>query len=164
METRRERAEAIARRYIGVQDLFKDLGSGAEGFVFPSPSATAIKVFSYAEKFERELAAYQRLAEWNVIDVCGLAVPRLVDFDRDLLVIEMTMVQRPFLLDFAQARLDEPLEFPESEDEMWARLAEDFCPRLPDVQEIYYFLQNRYGIFYYDLAPRNIDFGDDLKK
>jgi len=34
-----------------------------------------------------------------------------------LLVIEMTMIQPPFLLDFAQAALDEPMDFPEGLDE-----------------------------------------------
>src|SRR4051812_48096658 len=110
----REKAEATARRYIGINELLKPLGSGAEGFVFPTPSATAIKVFTYREKFDRELAAYQRLREHDVFDVLGFAVPRLTRGDSDLLVIEMTLVKPPFLLDFAQSTLDEPHDFPET--------------------------------------------------
>jgi hypothetical protein len=160
MNNPRDRAEAIARRYTGIDQLLKDLGSGAEGYVFASPSATAIKVFTHHEKFDRELAAYQRLLEHDVIDVLGFAVPRLVHFDANLLVIEMTMVQPPFLLDFAQSVLDMPLDFPEGLDEWWERIEPDFGDRFPIVQQLFYELQHKYGIYYYDLAPRNVNFGD----
>lgn len=160
MDARRQRAEEIARRYIGVDHLLKDLGSGAEGFVFPSPHATAVKVFTYPEKFERELAAYQRLRERGVSEILGFAVPRLVAYSRDLLVIEMTIVQPPFILDFAESRLDVPLDFPEGEDEWWERVAALFGERFPIVRDLYGALVARCGIYYYDLAPRNIHFGD----
>ena len=160
MDPHRQRAETVAKKYIGVDHLLKDLGSGAEGFVFPTPSATAVKVFTYKEKFDRELAAYQRLREHNVLSVMGFAVPRLVDYDAHLLVIEMTMVQPPFLLDFAQSVLDRPLDFPEGLEEWWERVAADFGDRFPIVQSVFYELQQKYGIYYYDLAPRNINFGD----
>jgi len=161
MDSRRQRAEKIAKRYIGVDTLMKDLGSGAEGFVFPSPSATAVKVFTYKEKFARELAAYKRLRRHKVDSVLGFAVPKLLKWNSRLLVIEMTLVEPPFLLDFAQAELDTPLEFPEGLEEWWGRLAEDFGERLPVVQSVFFELQQKYGIYYYDLAPRNINFGDD---
>ena len=138
MDERRERAEAVARRYIGVDQLLKLLGSGAEGFVYPSPSATAVKVFTYREKFDTELAAYERLLRHNVIEVCGFAVPRLVNSDADLLVIEMTIVQPPFILDFAQSKLDTPPDFPEGMDEWWERVAADFGERFPVVQSLFY--------------------------
>ena len=41
----------------------------------------------------------------------GLRVPRLLQFDDDLWVIEMTIVSRPFVLDFAGAYLDMPPDF-----------------------------------------------------
>ena len=131
MDIRRQRAEEIAKRYIGVDHLLKELGSGAEGFVFPSPAATAVKVFTYEEKFDRELAAYRWLEKCKVDEIAGFAVPRLVNAGRQLLVIEMTMVEPPFLLDFAQATLDVPLDFPEGLDEWWERLADDFGDKLP---------------------------------
>ncbi len=129
MDTRRQNAEAIAKKYIGIDSLMKDLGSGAEGFVFPTPAATAVKIFTYNEKFVRELSVYQRLREHNATDVLGFAIPRLVNFDANLLVIEMPLVQPPFLLDFAQAVLDEPLEFPEGLDEWWERVEIAFGDR-----------------------------------
>ena len=159
MDIRRQNAEAAAKKYIGTQSLMKDLGSGAEGFVFPSPDATAIKVFKYEEKYRRELAVYQRLFEHQVIDVLGFAVPRLVASDDALLVIEMTLVQPPFLLDFAQAVLDEPMEFPEGLDEWWERVADAFGERYSIARAVYDELESKYGIYYYDLAPRNLNFG-----
>ncbi len=159
--SRQQQAEAIARRYIGIEQLLKPLGSGAEGFVFPSPSATAIKVFTYREKFDRELAVYRHLLEHGVIDIRGFALPKLLNFDSNLLVVEMTLVQPPYLLDFAQSTLDQPLDFPEGLDEWWERVAQDFGPEsFPIVQDLFYELQHKYGIYYYDLAPRNINFGD----
>jgi hypothetical protein len=71
-------------------------------------------------------------------------------------------VQPPFLLDFAQSELDTPRDFSdEAIQDWWERIAADFGDRLDEVQSLFYELQNRYGIFYYDLAPRNVNFGDD---
>jgi hypothetical protein len=160
MDTHRQRAEAIARRYLGIEHLLKELGSGAEGYVFPSPNATAIKVFTYQEKFGRELAAYKRLKQHNVSDILGFAVPKLVHYSTKLRVVEMTIVQPPFLLDFAQSVLDTPPDFPEGLEEWWERVAADFGDRFPTVRDVFYVLQQKYGIYYYDLAPRNVNFGD----
>jgi hypothetical protein len=161
MDPHREKVEAVARRYIGRDELLKPLGAGAEGYVFPTPQHTAIKVFKHPENFERELAAYERLREHDVSDVLGFAVPKLVAHDRDALVIEMTIVQPPYLLDFAQSVLDFPLDFPEGhEEEWWERLAGLFGERLSIVRNLYDVLAESYGIYYYDLAPRNVNFGD----
>ena len=46
-------------------------------------------------------------------------------------------------------------------DEWWARLADDFGDRLPIVQRVFWTLKAMTGICYYDLAPRNMNFGDD---
>jgi hypothetical protein len=45
--------------------------------------------------------------------------PQLVRVDDQLLVIEMSIVDRPFVLDFAGAYLDAPPEFSESIWEEW---------------------------------------------
>src|SRR5690348_15802769 len=100
MDDRRQRAEHIAQPYIGTDRPMKDLGSGAAGFVFPTESGTAVKVFAYREKFDLELAAYRRLTRRKVFEVCGFSIPRLVNWNRKLMVIEMTIVVPPFLLDF----------------------------------------------------------------
>src|SRR5688572_3017330 len=145
--TNREAAEKAATDYIGIGHILKELGHGAEGFVFSSTSVTAIKVFTHPEKYAAELAVYQRLRDSDVLDVLGFAVPRLINWSDRLLVIEMTIVQPPFLLDFSQATLDEPRDFPDDVlESWWAGLAEDFGTRFPVVQDVFYALQN-FGIY-----------------
>ena len=64
---------------------------------------------------EREV--YQRLGEAGCRKVIGFHVPQLVRSDDALLALEMTIVQPPFVLDFAGAYLDFPPQFSE---EVWA--------------------------------------------
>lgn len=144
-----------------VDSLLKDLGSGAEGFVFPSKDATAIKVFTHRMRFEKELAAYSRLAELDIIEVLGFSIPKLISYDARLLVIEMTIVQPPFLLDFAQATIDEPFEFEAGqEQEWWSEVEDAFGEHFSIAQDVFYALERIAGIYYYDLKPRNLNFGD----
>ena len=153
-----KRAEAIARQYIGNRLISKELGHGFDGYVFPTSSNSAIKVFESDTRYRKELATYERLREHNVFDVLGFAIPRLLDSDDTLLVIEMTIVHAPFLLDFSHATLDEPFDFTdEALADWWREREELFEDRFPVAQEVFYALQ-AYGIYYYDLAPRNMDF------
>lgn len=58
--------------------------------------------------YERELAAYRRLHEIGWEQLHGLNIPHLLNFDNERLVIEMTIVHPPFLLDFGKAYVDRP--------------------------------------------------------
>lgn len=55
---------------------------------------------------------YLRLGEANIARVLGFKVPQLLGYDAELWVLEMTVVQQPFVLDFAEVRPDFPVEFP----------------------------------------------------
>jgi hypothetical protein len=77
---------------------------------------TAIKAHREIEPFRRELAAYLRLQEAQISEILGFNVPQLLRSDETLRVIEMSIVMRPFVLDFAGAYLDAPPDFP---DETW---------------------------------------------
>jgi hypothetical protein len=97
------------------------LGFGIHGIIFRTESnpenddiATAIKVHRYREPYIRELAVYQRLTEAKITKILGFNVPQLLRFDDTICVIEMTVVIRPFVLDFAGAYLDFPPEFPDA--------------------------------------------------
>ncbi len=46
-------------------------------------------------------------------------MPALVDHDDRLLVIEMSVVNPPYVLDFGSATLDEPPDFPDEVLEAW---------------------------------------------
>ena len=92
-------------------------------------------------------------------EVQGFSVPQLVASDRALTIIEMSIVKPPFLLDFAQTRLDEEPDFPEGIDEWWERVRERFDDeQFPIVQSVFWELVQRYGIYYWDLKPGNIEF------
>jgi hypothetical protein len=67
----------------------------------------------------------------------------------------------PFLVDFSQATIDEREDFPEGLDEWWERVGELFGSRKATVQAVFYELRRLTGISYYDLAPRNMNFGDE---
>jgi hypothetical protein len=89
------------------------LGVGQDGFVLRSDRLTAVKFFDRADRFTRELEIYHVLRDKGTELVAGHNVPRLIDEDINLRVIEMSIVERPFLLDFAGAR--RPEEVPDFE-------------------------------------------------
>ena len=51
----------------------------------------------------------------------GFSVPQLIDFNEDLQIIEMTIVRKPFLLDFAKSYLDTEPDFSNDRWEEWER-------------------------------------------
>jgi len=82
--------------------------------------------------------------------------------DEALLAVEMTIVQPPFVLDFASAYLDEAApEFPEDVMEEWlASKKEEFGSNWARAAGVLAALR-RLGIHMTDVHPGNIKFGDD---
>jgi len=108
--------EAYAARHGLI--LSTRLGFGIHGTVHVAEDnhkkrKSAVKVFNSAEFYDRELAVYERLRDAAVSEVIGFHVPQLIGTDDELFVIEMTIVTRPFVLDFAGAYLDKRPEFSE---------------------------------------------------
>jgi hypothetical protein len=139
------------------------LGFGVHGSVFAAQSringkTTAIKSFEGERFYLRERNVYLRLKEFSVTHVRNAAVPELVGFDNELWIIEMTIVTRPFVLDFAGAYLDLP---PDYSDEVLAdwetEKKEQFGARWPEVRSILNELES-YGVFMSDVNPGNISF------
>ncbi|HWE95937.1 MAG TPA: hypothetical protein VG269_18385 [Tepidisphaeraceae bacterium] len=158
----KRRALAYAHARSIHVNLEKELGSGKDGSVFWTMTPSAIKIFTSLDPYERELACYQRLAERSIIDIGGHQVPQLLDFDGSLLVIEMTIVHRPFLLDFAGAYIDEPPDFPEEVIDQWhADKSEQFGARWPEVLSVVVSMRRRAGIYLLDIHQGNITFADD---
>jgi hypothetical protein len=136
--------------------LEQRLGFGKDGIVWATDRATAIKVFGRRDTYDRELAAHRRLADHGVSDVLGHRVPQLLQFDDPKLVIEMTIVRPPFLLDFASAWLDQqPLvDFGAEVLEEWlAEKQEQFGERWPQVAIVLAALE-QYGIHKANLRRR----------
>ena len=73
----------------------------------------------------------------------------------------MTIVRSPFLLDFADALLDEAPDFSEDVLRQWEEdKAEIFDEKWPEVTRVLTALQ-AFGIHLRDINPRNICFPED---
>jgi hypothetical protein len=145
--------------------LGEQLGAGVQGIVFSAKSQSeegrlAVKVHKQEPDYWRERDAYSRLNEHGISTLRGCNVPELIAYDDELWIIEMTVVSRPFVLDFGGAFLDGAPEFSEEILDEWrAEKQEQFGSRWPEVQAIIRDLQG-YGIFLIDVNPGNISFAE----
>jgi hypothetical protein len=88
-------------------------------------------------------------------------IPNLVDFDDELLVVEMELIAPPYLLDFGKAYIDQPPDFSAETMQYWREeVKELFGERASQVRKLLSALQS-IGIFYLDAKPGNIMFGDE---
>jgi hypothetical protein len=138
-------------------------GPGQDGFVQRSDRLTAIKFFDTNERFNRELEVYQLLQSLDIHDIADHYVPWLIRSDDELRAIEMSIVERPFLLDFAGAKL--PIEVPDFAqdvlDEFHARLEQLFGDRWADALHVAEMFRRTTGYTLLDIHPGNIAFADD---
>ena len=158
-----QHAQTYARRHQ--LRLAERLGHGIHGIVYAAernaePGNVAIKVHRSREVHERERDVYRRLKEAGVVEILGFNVPQLIRSDDEPLVIEMSIVSRPFVLDFAGAYLDLPPKF---SDDIWAHWESEkrdqFEHRWPKVQAVLSALEE-FEIFMVDVSPSNIAFVD----
>jgi hypothetical protein len=135
---------------------------GQDGRVLRTDRLSAVKFFDREQRFRRELEVYQVLDTKGILSIAGHHVPRLLGFDDALLTIEMTVVSRPFVLDFAGAKW--PWEIPDfGEDVMedyHARLREYFGPNWADALHVAAMFKLATGFELTDLHPGNIAFDD----
>jgi hypothetical protein len=143
--------------------LAERLGFGIHGAVHVGEHAgkhdqSAIKALNSAEFYVRERAVYDRLRHNEVVEILGFHVPQLIRGDDDLWVIEMTIVSRPFVLDFAGAYLDRRPEFSEEPERTGgARKQEEFGARWKTVERVINTFEEL-GIYLVDVTPNNIAF------
>jgi hypothetical protein len=155
------RADSYAQKHGLV--LGDQLGFGVHGIVFVAASKTkpgrvAIKVHEREESYGRERDVYLRLRDRGVRQIRGFHVPQLLRHDDELWVIEMEIVTRPFVLDFADAYLDEPPDYPDEVLAEWrAEKREQFGDRWPEVELILLTLE-RYGVYLTDVSLGNVAF------
>ena len=102
-----------AQRYADSKNITiqTDFGAGVDGCVFATNQLTAIKAFHFDKLYRQELEIYLYLKEWNISEVAGFSIPRLIGHDPTLAVIEMTVVTPPYVLDFVTARIEVPIEY-----------------------------------------------------
>ena len=132
----------------------------AEGNPQMGAVATALKVHRSEEPYLRELSVYNRKQKIGITKIHGFNVPQLLGHDSTRWIIEMSIVTRPFVLDFAGAYLDVPPQFPDETWTAWeAEKIDQFEGRWPKVQEILATLEMM-DIHMVDVSPSNIGFVD----
>ena len=144
---------------LGVQ-----LGAGQDGAVWLTPRNTVVKAFEREAAYWREVRAYQRLAEHSMVRIRGFAIPAFKGCNDALLVIEIGLVVRPFLIDFGKSYVDEEppyLDDPIRMDQWRQEGRERFGSRWPTVLRLVSALRS-IGIYYFDTSPGNIAFGEDF--
>ena len=141
------------------------LGFGVHGNVYAvedkvKGDRSAIKAHLELAPYQRECVVYRRLKERGITSVLGFHVPQLLRTDDALRVIEMTIVTRPFVLDFAGAYLDARPEFSQEVWEEWeAGKREQFGSKWAKVRAIIDSFEGL-GIYLADVTPSNVAFGD----
>lgn len=154
-------AERVAQLYLDRRGatILARCGYGKEGVVFKSSHGTAVKVHSAEQTFWNEYYAYQRLTETETVRVRGFRVPKLINTDKKLRVIEMGIVEPPCLLDFGTSSTDHEPDFEqEAWDTWWEKLQEDFGDRFPEAEAVFYFLRNYLNVWHLDLSTNNLQF------
>lgn len=150
-------AELYAKRRL--LRIVGRVGAGKDGSVFALPGRAAVKIHDRRDSFDQELAVYQRLRECKATEVVGFRIPQLRGFAEDLHAIEMSIVHPPFVVDFASAVLDRPLDFPDDTVAEWhQRIAENFGEYTGDAHRIIEQHGERFGVYLYDLHRHNIKF------
>lgn len=152
------RAYATASQF----EIVGRLGEGNQGLIYAvrrsNAGAIALKFHKNAESYLAERLVYSRLARLKVNRVKGFNVPELLDANDSERVLHLTIVKRPFILDFASARLDRPHPFPEEILREWEEdRRAHFGERWPAVEDVMFEFR-LLGVFLTDVHPRNIAF------
>lgn len=151
-------AQSYEARNEIIVDFDEPLGSGTDGSVWRTNRNSVIKVFERNENYCVERECYQRLLVQRVFQIDGFAIPKLLDIDDELLVVEMGFVSPPFILDFGKCYLDRRPDFSAEVMADWeAEQRELWEDRWPAVQSILAQLE-QIGIYYQDVKPGNIMF------
>jgi len=140
------------------------LGHGSDGAVWKSSVPSAIKALYRKKNFEAELECYRRLKAQNIRTIHGLNIPVLEGWDTGLQVIEITFVRPPYFLDFGKVHIDHaPDGYYDSQfySNALAGWRDLFGDRWKDVAAVLGVLKSKFGIYYMDPRPGNINFGDE---
>jgi len=144
--------------------VLRRLGHGVQGIVIEVEDqdefTVAVKAHERRDAYERERDVYLRLRDYGIEDLLGSKVPQLVDFDDSLQILCITIVTRPYVLDFGGAFLDEAPQFSDEVMAEWyAEKKEQFGKRWPDALRVLRALADL-GIHVIDVNPNNISWRD----
>jgi hypothetical protein len=135
------------------------LSAGQDGVVWQTTLErnSVIKAFYRQESYAAELSCYRHLAEIGLDEIKGYHLPSLIASDDELLVIEIDLVQPPFILDFGKARVGFTPDFSdEVMEDCYAQWREwwgdEYYPIIRSIVAILRY----HGIYYPDPRPGNI--------
>jgi len=156
----------IVSQYAGQKGVAinteQELGGGTDGWVFESYRPSAVKILERKVNYNVELNCYQRFAQNRLNSIRGFRVPQLIDFNDQLQVVEMTIVTKPFLIDFAKSHLDhDDPQFSAEQMAYWNEEGVEIfgAARWKEAKVVVAALK-RFGIYYYDVKPGNLMFAD----
>lgn len=132
------------------------MGSGVDAYIWRTNGREVLKIFRHERDFRQERAVYLRLQEHGVVKLRGFALPDLLDYDESNLVLKLSFVEPPFILDFAAAGLDKKPSGFDFESEDWrTEKSRLYGRRWPDVLHLLEALRHM-GIHYRDVHRGNI--------
>lgn len=151
--------ELRARLYTGEQSrtILKPLGSGTDGSVWQTTVATAVKACEDFARYSTERDCYRLLLDKGVTEILGYAIPRLIGYSNEHMVIEIDLVKPPYILDFGKASLHGwPSHYTaEQIADFFAERELLFDDQWPTVRSILARLR-MYGVYHLDPRPYNI--------
>lgn len=139
--------------------ITQELGHGTQGVVYQTRTNTAIKVYDLSSGYFRERDIYMRLRERLIDSVRKFKIPRILNWNNELLVLEMSIVHVPCMLDFGGAYLDDCPEHLLIRDEEWEiDKKEEFGEHWEEAKAIIREVEVRADIWLADINTGNIKF------
>jgi len=143
--------------------LIDKFGVGVQGRVVGNDAGNAVKAFEFEEHYKTEREAYRRIRKARLQKIGPFNNPQLKRCDDELWIIEMSVVQPPFLVDFAAAYIDRPHPYSYEELEAWHESQTEIYghERWEIVTDALSKLYGATKIRYFDASPRNIRFTNE---
>jgi len=133
------------------------LGAGQDGTVWLTSRETAIKALNRERNYLNERDSYRLLTERSIDRIGIFDVPKLVDTDDELWIVEMGVVSPPYFLDFGKAYVNRSP--PYTSEQLAESLYESeqlFEPADWPLVEAAVLDLKLSGIHYLDIKPANI--------
>ncbi len=143
-----------AKNYCNIKgiDIIQKLGQGTQGIVYQSNRNTALKIYDLSSGYYRERDIYKRLRDRKIDSINEFKIPRILEWNDELLILEMSIVHVPCILDFGGAYIDKAPEHFSLRDEEWEKQkGEDFGANWEEAKIIIREIEQRADIWLADI-------------
>ena len=127
-----------------------------------SSTVSVVKAFFRLDRFKNEVECYRRLAGTSCIG--EFTIPRMLGRREDLVVIQISLVTPPFLLDFGKVHLDAPPpHYADSQfqERLVNSMRAQFGVRWREVLAALTELETTFKIYHLDPRVGNFEFDED---